>query len=184
VAYHVCRWNVSETLSPQSFVSNVASQLCRSVGGFAEELRRDPQTLKLLSASLASDIAFREAVLKPLTAALSKAKGSAAGVSDVPSGVTAASGAGTSAASPSAAAHSGSVLIVVDSLDESAIGMREGALTGHCISRAQSARLNALSVHPVRTESSLSATAAGSKGGGEGGDVQTEDHMNHSHTAN
>jgi hypothetical protein len=73
VAYHVCRWNVSETLSPQSFVSNVASQLCRSVCGFAEELRRDPQTLKLLRASLsASDIAFREAVLKPLTAALSK----------------------------------------------------------------------------------------------------------------
>jgi hypothetical protein len=35
VAYHICQWNVSETLSPQSFVSYVASQLCRSVSGFA-----------------------------------------------------------------------------------------------------------------------------------------------------
>ena len=34
VAWHVCRWNVSETLSPMRFAMNIASQLCRSVTGF------------------------------------------------------------------------------------------------------------------------------------------------------
>jgi hypothetical protein len=39
VAWHVCRWNRSETLSPKRFVLSIASQLCRSVDGFAKAFR-------------------------------------------------------------------------------------------------------------------------------------------------
>src|SRR5690242_14394089 len=51
VGYHFCQPDNAPSLSAANFVRSLASQLCKSVPGFAQQLIESPKSLALLSES-------------------------------------------------------------------------------------------------------------------------------------